>query len=155
MTEPWDDPRITAFGMLVEGFASVMSKVERDLDASCGMPVTWFEVLLRLARSPEHRLRMAELARQVGLSTSGLTRLVDRIEEAGFVRREACSNDRRGANAVLTDEGEQMLHKAVPPHLESIEAHVAVPLGADVATLERVMRSLRDANGPGECPSAG
>jgi DNA-binding MarR family transcriptional regulator len=154
VTEPWDDPRITAFGMLIEAFAAVMSKVERELEATVGIPVTWFEVLLRLARSPEHQLRMAELARQVGLSTSGLTRLVDRIEEAGYVRREACPSDRRGANAVLTDEGERLLQKALPPHLESIQTHVAGPLGDDLVTLERLLRTLRDANGPGDCPGA-
>ena len=155
MTEPWDDPRITAFGMLLEGFAAVMTQVERDLDATVGIPVSWFEVLLRLSRSPEHRLRMAELARQVGLSTSGLTRLIDRIEHEGYVRREACPTDRRGAHAVLTDECEALMRKALPPHLDSIEAHLAGPLGADLAALERLMRTVRDANGPGACPSQG
>src|SRR5205807_8811517 len=125
MVEPWEDPRITAFGMLIEGFAAVMTQVERDLDSTVGVPVSWFEVLLRLGRSPEHQLRMAELARQVGLSTSGLTRLIDRIEEAGYVRREACPSDRRGANAVLTDEGTALLHKALPPHVERIDTHLA------------------------------
>jgi DNA-binding MarR family transcriptional regulator len=96
---------------------------------------------------------MAELARQVGLSTSGLTRLIDRIEEAGYVRREACPSDRRGANAVLTDEGAALLQKALPPHLESIETHLAGPLGAELPVLERLMRTVRDANGPGACPS--
>jgi len=153
--EPWEDPRINAMGMLIEGFAAVMTQVERELDATVGIPVTWFEVLLRLARSPEHQLRMAELARQVGLSTSGLTRLIDRIEEAGYVRREACPSDRRGANAVLTDEGTALLHKALPPHVESIDTHLAGPLGDEISTFERLMRTLRDANGPGACPESG
>jgi len=85
VTEPWDDPRITAFGMLLEAHAAVVTQVNRDLEATSGIPITWMEVLLRLARSPGHRLRMAELARQVGLSTSGLTRLIDRVEHAGYV----------------------------------------------------------------------
>ena len=152
--DPWDDPRITAFGMLLEAHAAVITQVNRDLEASIGIPVSWFEVLIRLARSPEHQLRMAELARQVGLSTSGLTRLIDRIEAAGYVRRTACPNDRRGANAVLTDDGETLLRKAVPPHLDSIEAHVAGPLGHELESLEDLLRKLRDANGPGQCPSA-
>lgn len=153
MTEPWDDPRITAFGMLLEAHAAVISQVNRDLEASIGIPVSWFEVLLRLARSDDQRLRMAELARQVGLSTSGLTRLVDRIEEAGYVRREACPTDRRGAHCVLTDEGGELLRKAVPPHLDSLELHVATPLGSRIEELTDLMRVLRDSNGPGSCPS--
>lgn len=153
MTDPWDDPRITAFGMLLEAHAAVITQVNRDLEASAGIPVSWFEVLLRLARSPEHALRMAELARQVGLSTSGLTRLVDRIEEAGYVRREACPSDRRGANAVLTSEGEALLRTAVPHHLDSLEQRVAGPVGKDLGTLEAILRTLRDSNGPGLCPS--
>lgn len=153
MKDPWDDPRITAFGMLLEAHAAVISQVNRDLEASIGIPVSWFEVLLRLGRSDGHRLRMAELARQVGLSTSGLTRLVDRIEEAGYVRREACPTDRRGANAVLTDDGESLLRKAVPPHLDSLDLRVARPLGPKVDDLTTLLRTLRDSNGPGSCPS--
>jgi DNA-binding MarR family transcriptional regulator len=152
--EPWDDPRITAFGMLLEAHAAVVTQVSRDLETSIGIPVSWFEVLLRLARSPEHRLRMAELARQVGLSTSGLTRLVDRIEEAGYVTRAACPTDRRGAHAVRTQSGETLLRKAVPHHLESIDATIAAPLGDDLATFESLLRAVRDHNGPGACPSA-
>lgn len=153
MTDPWDDPRITAFGMLLEAHAAVITQVNRDLEASAGVPISWFEVLLRLARSPQHALRMTELARQVGLSTSGLTRLIDRIEDAGYVRREACPSDRRGANAVLTDTGQDLLRTAVPRHLESLESRVAGPLGKDLATLEDLLRTLRDSNGPGMCPS--
>lgn len=152
MTELWDDPRITAFGMFLESFAAVVSKVEGQLNGAAGVPMTWFEVLLRLARSPNHRLRMAELARQVGLSTSGLTRLVDRVEEAGYVRREACPTDRRGAHAVLTTEGEAILRTALPAHLESVETHLAGPLGAELASFERLLRTLRDHNGAGGCP---
>jgi DNA-binding MarR family transcriptional regulator len=153
MSEPWDDPRITAFGMLLEAHAAVISQVNRDLEASIGVPVSWFEVLLRLARTPDQRLRMAELAGQVGLSTSGLTRLVDRIEDAGYVRREACPSDRRGAFAVLTDDGDNLLRKAVPPHLESLETHMAKPLGHRLDTLTDLLRSLRDSSGPGDCPA--
>jgi DNA-binding MarR family transcriptional regulator len=154
VAEPWDDERITAFGMLLEAHAAVMSQVGRDLEAAIGIPVLWFEVLIRLARSPEHRLRMAELARQVGLSTSGLTRLVDRIEEAGYVSRQACPEDRRGANAVLTADGEDLLRKAVPPHVESIEAHLAAPLGKDLDRFRDLLQTVRDSAGPGHCPGA-
>jgi MarR family 2-MHQ and catechol resistance regulon transcriptional repressor len=150
--EPWDDERVATFGTFVETFASVLGKVQAELDRTAGVPVTWLEVLLRLARAPDHRMRMADLARQVGLSTSGLTRLVDRAEAAGHVRRESCPTDRRGALAVLTEQGEALLRTALPPHLACIEAHVAGPLGPELSTFERLLRTLRDANRPNDCP---
>jgi MarR family transcriptional regulator, 2-MHQ and catechol-resistance regulon repressor len=143
--EPWDDPLITAFGMLVEAHAAVLADVARDLEGIAGVPLAWYEVLLRLARSPEHQLRMAELARQVGLSTSGLTRLVDRVEEAGYIERQSCPNDRRGQFAVLTPDGQDVLRRSLPQHLASLERRVAAPLGADAAQLTDLLRTLRDA----------
>jgi len=139
------DPRITAFGMLLEAHAAVMGAVGRDLEADSGLPVPWFEVLIRLSRSPGQRLRMSELATQVGLSTSGLTRLVDRLDDAGLLRREACPSDRRGAFAVLTDDGRRTLEKALPAHLESLDRHLVQPLGEDgMAALVQLTRTLRD-----------
>src|SRR3954463_9665149 len=124
-----NDRRITAFGMLLEAHAAVVGAVNRDLEEQSGMPVSWFEVLIRLARTPGQRLRMTELAGQVSLSTSGLTRLVDRVEAAGFIAREACPSDRRGAFAVLTPAGQEALQRTLPAHLESLERHLAAPLG--------------------------
>ncbi|MGD9796728.1 MAG: MarR family winged helix-turn-helix transcriptional regulator [Acidimicrobiia bacterium] len=145
MAEPWDDPIITTFGMLHEAHAAVLADVSRDLEAMAGIPLPWYEVLLRLARSPEQRLRMAELAHQVGLSTSGLTRLVDRVEEAGYVARQSCTDDRRGAFAVLTPAGQEILRGSLPQHVESLRRRVAAPLGADADRLTELLRALRDA----------
>jgi DNA-binding MarR family transcriptional regulator len=150
--ELWDDPRITAFGRLLEAHAAVLTQVGREFEDAAGIPVLWAELLLRLARSPGHRLRMAELARQVGLSTSGLTRLIDRVESTGYVRRDACPTDRRGAEAVLTEDGADVLRKAMPAHLESLDRHLASALGDDLPKLEDLLRTLRDHNGPGLCP---
>lgn len=152
MADACDDPRITSFGMLLEAHAAVVSAVNRDLEQQSGIPVGWFEVLIRLSRSPGRQLRMSELAAQVSLSTSGLTRLVDRVEAAGYIRREACPSDRRGAFAVLTPAGREALERTLPAHLESLERHVAGPLGPDgLAQLESLLRTLRDSAG---CPTA-
>jgi MarR family transcriptional regulator, 2-MHQ and catechol-resistance regulon repressor len=154
MAEPaTDDDRITAFGMLLEAHAAVTAAVARDLEGSA-MPVLWLEVLLRLARSPEQRLRMSDLAQEVQLSTSGLTRLVDRLEAQGLVARQACTIDRRGLYAALTEGGSAALRAVLPSHLESLERHVAEPLGGDLATLTDLLRRLRDHAGtpaPGPC----
>ena len=161
MTEvrpPCDDERITAFGMLLEAHAAVTAAVNRELEATSGMPITWFELLIRLSRSPGQRLRMSDLAAQVGLSHSGLTRLVDRVIDAGLVRREACPEDRRGAFAVLTTAGVHALEASLGGHLESIDRHLVAPLGDEgVATLTDLLRTVRDAcGGPrpgGACPT--
>jgi DNA-binding MarR family transcriptional regulator len=151
---PCDDERITAFGMLLEAHAAVTSAVNRELEGTAGMPITWFEVLIRLSRSPQQRLRMSDLAAQVGLSHSGLTRLVDRVIEAGLVRREACPDDRRGAFAVLTDAGAAALDAALGGHLESIERHLARPLGREgMVALTDLLRTLRDAAWAGTRPA--
>jgi DNA-binding MarR family transcriptional regulator len=143
-----DDPRITAFGLLLEAFSAVQGAVAADLARTSPLPVPEFEVLIRLSRSPGQRLRLTELANQVRLSTSGLSRLVDRVEAAGLVRREACPSDRRGAFAVLTDEGEAALATALPGHLESLERNIVGPLGADdLDALEGLLRRLRDGTG--------
>ena len=99
-----DDPRLTAMGLLAETFAGLQASSRRHSPrtvsrrsssrCSCGSP-----------RSPGCRLRMNDLAAQADLSTSGVTRVVDRLERSGEVRRETCPSDRRGSFAVLTDEG--------------------------------------------------
>jgi DNA-binding MarR family transcriptional regulator len=142
-----DDPRITAFGMLIEAHAAIAGAVGRDLEEAGGMPVAWFEVLIRLARTPGDRLRMSELAGQVALSTSGLTRLVDRVEAAGLIARETCPSDRRGAYAVLTDAGRDALAKVMPAHVESLERRLVDAVGQEgLVQLTEHLRAIRDAN---------
>ena len=100
------------------------SRVTRELDAellaSHGLPLSSYEVLLFLDNAPEGQLRMAQLADSVLLSRSGLTRLVDRLEEGGLVRRETCPSDLRGFNAVLTDAGRAALVEARVTHLTGV-----------------------------------
>ena len=95
------DARLTLAGLFFETHAGLTATLERRLEAECGLSVQWFEVLLRVARSPEQRLRMQELVAQVTLTSSGLTRVVDRLEEAGLLKRESCPSDRRGLYATL------------------------------------------------------
>ena len=139
-----DDERITAFGLFIEAYASVIALAERDLAAATDVSGGEFGVLLRLARTPGHHLRMTDLADGAGLSTSGMTRLVDRLEAGGYVERTACPNDRRGLEALLTPRGRKLVEKVVPAHLASIERLIVEPLGGDIGKLARPMRALRD-----------
>ena len=106
------------------GFLRVHSRVTRELDAELlaahGLPLSSYEVLLFLDDSEDGQLRMAQLADSVLLSRSGLTRLVDRLEEGGLVRREICPSDLRGFNAVLTDAGRAALLEARKTHLAGV-----------------------------------
>jgi MarR family transcriptional regulator, 2-MHQ and catechol-resistance regulon repressor len=140
-----DDPRIDCFGMLIEAHNEVVNATQRHLEETVALPVPWLGVLIRLARSPGQRLRMSELARDMTMSTSGLTRLVDRIEATRHVRREACPEDRRGMHAVLTDEGRAVLDQAVPAHLADLERYLGGALDDDeLVRLTDLLRKVRD-----------
>ena len=140
-----DDPRIEAWGMLIEAHNELYNAMTRRLESEVGLPVPWLGVLLRLARTPEQRLRMTELARDMTISTSGLTRLIDRIEQAGHVRREACPNDRRGFFAVLTPAGRRMVARATPSHLADLDRYLSAPLTpAELGQLTDLLRRVRD-----------
>jgi DNA-binding MarR family transcriptional regulator len=132
---------LTAHALLVE-------KIEARLAASGLPPLTWYDVLWALARAPRERARMSELAEKVVLSRSNLTRLVDRLEEAGFVARERSADDRRGAYAVLTAAGREVRQRMWPTYQGAIrelfESHLSEAEAAVVGTvLRRVLSSAR------------
>lgn len=108
--------------------AMVLRRLEADLLAEHGLPLASYDVLVVLVESPEHRLRMTELADRVLLSRSGLTRLVDRLAQEGLVARESCQSDARGLFAVLTDAGYARLRAAAPTHLRGISHYVIARL---------------------------
>lgn len=136
-------------GLLLEAHAGLTRELERRLERDCGLSVQWFEVLLRLARTPGGRLRMSDLAAQATLSASGVTRAVDRLTEAGLVERVACPEDRRGAYAVLTQEGRRRIEQALPLQVRSLDELLGDVLEpAELESLTAVLRKLRDAANP-------
>jgi DNA-binding MarR family transcriptional regulator len=153
-----DDTHLTAWRSLLEAHAAVTDLLERELEQEQGLALSKFEVLLQLASAPGGRMRMLELAESVLLSKSGLSRLVDRMEEASLVRRERCPSDRRGAFAVLTDQGRRVLHRAAPVHLRGIQEHFACHLDSDEARvlarlLDKVSAATRAGGSERQCPS--
>ena len=144
MATPLDDERLTTVGLFFETHAGLSAIIERTMTEGWRLPGQWFEVLIRLARSGG-QLRMSDLAAQVTLSPSGLTRAVDRLEQAGLVTRASCPSDRRGAFAVLTDRGRQVLEEALPRHLADIEEHFTGVLSPEeLAAFTGALRKLRD-----------
>ena len=142
-------PLLTTAGLLVEAHAGFATRLERQLAQQCDLSVQWFDVLMRLVRTPGHRLRMSDLAAQTTLSASGLTRAIDRLEQAGLVRREACPSDRRGAFAVLTEAGEARIGTAIPIHLGELRTIFDELYSPDeVEVLTELLRRLRDTLNP-------
>jgi MarR family 2-MHQ and catechol resistance regulon transcriptional repressor len=147
--EPLEDDRLTAVGLFFEAAAGLESALGHQLD-SYGLPRVWLEVLLRVARSPQRQLRMADLAAQVALSPSGLTRAVDRIEAEGLVTRASCPSDRRGAFVQLTEAGRGRLEEIIPAHLTHVEESFTGLLSpAELARFTATLRKLRDHLNPG------
>lgn len=120
-----EKPAISAWRGLITIQARVVAQIERDLAAAGCIPLAWYDVLLPLSRAEGQKLRLHELAEHAVLSRSGLTRLVDRLESEGLLRRESCPEDRRGYHAVLTATGEEALRRAWPVYRSGIENYFA------------------------------
>ena len=99
----------------------ILQIAEPQLIASAGFPLTWLDVLAQLHDAGDEGLRMQELEQRSLFTRSGLTRLVDRIEAAGLVRREDVPGDRRGVQVVLTEEGRRRHDAAFADHNKVIE----------------------------------
>jgi DNA-binding MarR family transcriptional regulator len=148
-----DDPRFTAIGLFAEAYTGLTARFAAQFEEH-RLSAVEFEVLLRLARSPGRRLRMTDLAGQTSLSTSGVTRVVDRMERDGLVRREACASDRRSSYSVITDEGVARLEAAIPGHLALAQEWFIGQLTPEQLTaLLESLRKIRDAVNP--CATAG
>jgi DNA-binding MarR family transcriptional regulator len=103
--------------------------------AAHGMSLNDYEVLLRLWRAPDRRMRRVDLAGSVFLTASGITRLLDRLEAEGLVCKAECSSDARVTYAVLTDAGCEKLVAARETHLSGVRELFADPLGDEDAAV--------------------
>lgn len=138
-----DDAVVSTFGRLLEATHRLEDRLGRDLESRGGLSLTWFEVLLRLSRSPEGRLSMGELSQQLVLTTGGVTRLVDRMEAAGYVERRPCPTDRRVQHAVLTRAGRAALKPALTGHAAALREVFDGFSSADLARLDALLDRLR------------
>lgn len=137
---------MVAWRSFLTAHARISEALERELDEERQMPLGWYDVLVQLSEAPEHRLRMADLARAVLLSRAGLTRLVDRMGAAGLVERIPCEDDRRGTYVSMTSEGRTALDHAAPVHLRGIEEHFGQYLDeSEAAIVAGVFRRIADA----------
>lgn len=136
------DAGIGTWAEVTRAYEEVRGSLERVSRDVAGIPLPWVEVLLRLDGSPGQRVRMTDLACSVGFSDSGASRLVDRMEDAGYVTRELCRTDRRGTEAVLTPAGRTAFRTAMK-HLAPAVAEELAPLSpAELDTLRDLMSRL-------------
>jgi MarR family transcriptional regulator, 2-MHQ and catechol-resistance regulon repressor len=138
-----DDPAITTYGRIIE----VARRLDREFGASysaAGLPDAHFEVLLRLGRPPDEQMTMSELASQLGITTGGATRLVDRVAADGFVERRACSYDRRISYVGFTSAGRDKLAEILAVHREDLRRELSDRLRPDeIAALDAILDRLR------------
>jgi len=113
---------------LIRTHAAVIRQLNAQLTRDHGLTINDYEVLLRLARAEDGRMRRVDLATEVLLTASGITRLLDGLEKAGFVERASCDSDRRVVYAVLTDAGRERLRSASTSHVAQIEELFAARL---------------------------
>ena len=120
-------------------------QLDRELQHDANIPHTYYEILVALSEAPGRRLRMNQLADLCQSSRSRLSHAVNRLEEAGWVRREACATDKRGALAAMTDEGFAAIEAAAPGHVEGVRRHVFDVLTPEQARqLGEISAAIRD-----------
>ena len=109
------------FALFLRAHAAVVRELSAELEAEHGLTISDYEVLLRLARAPDRRMRRVDLAEQVVLTPSGITRLLEGLERVGYVDRAACKEDARVKYALLTEAGLAKLRDAAKTHVAGIE----------------------------------
>ncbi len=139
-------PRLNAWGAFLTAHKALENILSRELESACGLPLTWFDALAQLRMAPAQRLTMGQLATALLFSKSGLTRLIDRMVEAGLVQRLARPGDRRSLHIALTDAGEAKYREALPIHLDHVKRHFAAYIeDGDAAAVESTLMRMANA----------
>ena len=145
------DQALSAWVGLLRGHAALTRALNADLVTDHGLTLNDYEVLLRLSRAPERKMRRVDLAEQVLLTASGITRLLDGLQASGYVDEAACSSDARVTYAVLTAAGHEKLRSAAGLHVAGIHAMFAERYSDDeMATLAELLSRLDGSEPDGE-----
>ena len=154
-TDRPDACRMAAWMALLDAHSRLTNKLDAELERDHGLSLTEYEVLLRLSGSPGQRLRLNELTSQARMTKSGVSRLVGRMQQAGLLTTERCPSDRRGAFAVLTDQGHALFRRAAVLHLKGVQDHFGRHLDdGEAASLRSSLERVRDALGGPGCSAA-
>jgi MarR family 2-MHQ and catechol resistance regulon transcriptional repressor len=141
-----------SWGSLVRAYAAIARELDARLSSEHDLTINEYELLLLLARAEGFRLRRIDLATQLILSPSGITRMLDRLGAAGLVEKAECASDRRVTYAVLTDDGMSRLKAAGRSHDAVIEQLVGARLAKpELKTLTEILERLPSVEGDAEC----
>jgi DNA-binding MarR family transcriptional regulator len=137
------DPRLEPWRAFIQAHAHVTRRLDEELRTEHDLSLAEYDALLTIAEAPERRIRMRQLADQVILSKSGVTRLIDRLVADGLVERSTCVTDGRGAEAVLTPSGLDRLRRASTTHLRGIADHFLDVLDPpELEVIDRTMQAV-------------
>jgi DNA-binding MarR family transcriptional regulator len=145
--EPHDDA-LSTINAVLNTNRVITEAMEKRLRAEAGLSLAQYEVLYRLNDAPDARLRMVDITRQLRVSKSGVTQLVDRLEENGLVIRESCPTDRRLTYAKLTELGTQALRRGEPACIPVVQEHFARHLSKqDMECVRSALAKVLEGNG--------
>ena len=134
---------LAAWRGFMRAHATLVRQLDCELEEAHGLPLVSYDVLARLEKAPDRRMRMRELADAVRLSRSGLTRLIDRLQQRGLIERRRDAEDRRKVLATITDEGRRLV--SAIPFLEGTPIRTAIDR-MTVAERERIAAAMREFN---------
>ena len=142
------DTHLQTWRAVCTSHAAVTNRLQQALSAADLPPLSWYELLNAVERSPTGRPRMGELAEWLTLSKGGITKLVDRLEEAGYLNRVSSNNDRRSLHAELTGAGKRMLSEMQAVCSPELERHLGALTAKEgkalTEALEKVTASTCD-----------
>ncbi|MFI7676296.1 MarR family winged helix-turn-helix transcriptional regulator [Actinophytocola sp. NPDC049390] len=145
---PDDDEIVSWWGLVIEGYYATHNRLMSGIEAQVGLAPGAFDIVIRLLRSPDHRLPMTRLAKEAALSSGGFTKVADRLVAADLICREPSETDRRVTFAVLTDHGRDVAERARKACADILRERLLAPLGEQrCEELAEAMRDLRAANG--------
>lgn len=145
---------LSAWVRLLRAHSSISRAFNRDLTAGHGLTINDYEVLLLLSHAPDRRMRRVDLAEEVSLTASGMTRLLDGLQASGYVEKATCESDARVTYAVLTDAGLEQLEAAACSHVKAVRALFEERFSADeLGQLVELLGRLPGASeaDPGSC----
>jgi DNA-binding MarR family transcriptional regulator len=137
---------IRAWSRFLRGHKALTRELSARLLADHGLTLNDFDVLAQLSRAPDGRLRRVDLVDRLLLTPSGITRLLDGLERAGYVEKATCDTDARVTYAVLTDLGYETLREATRTHVADVEAALAPLNEQELETLGALLGRLAEAD---------
>jgi DNA-binding MarR family transcriptional regulator len=145
LTAKTSEPAVEALGHLLGAHATLTRQLSAQLVEEHGLTMSEYEVLFLLSREPDHAMRRIDLSREVRLSPSGITRMLDRLQATGLVEKGNCAKDARVTYAVLTEAGMKKLRECAPDHFASVEQLIGERLSdEEVESLNKLLERLSD-----------